>query len=125
MPRLLFNLEIALDKTWIYVVSRNGKNFALFAYISALTPVPALASVCHQIDGTTITEEEIRELGALIKQRGGNGGWLFDGVYPWLVTPIERNNAARREIERQNNQLHIETRTAAPRHQSKIKSSRG
>jgi hypothetical protein len=122
MARMLFDPETALDETWAYVVSHKGKNFALFAYINALTPVPALASVCHQIDGTTITEEEVRELGALIKQRGGDGGWVFDGVYPWLVTPMEWNDVACREIERQNARQHTETRTAA---KSTIQSSRG
>jgi hypothetical protein len=100
MARLLFDPETALDETWAYVVSHGGKNFALFTYISALTPVPTFASVCHQIDGTAITEEEIRELVALIKQRGGNGGWAFDGVYPWLVTPMERDNVAQRRTRK-------------------------
>jgi hypothetical protein len=58
MARFLFNPETELDDSWAHVVSHGGKNFALFAYINAVTPVPALASVCHQIDGTTITEEE-------------------------------------------------------------------
>jgi hypothetical protein len=115
MARLLFNPETALDDTWAYVVNHGGKNFALFAYFNALTPVPALASIRHQIDGTEITKEERRELAALIKQRGANAGWLFDGVFAWLVTPMEWNNVARRQIERQSDRPHTETRTAAPR----------
>jgi hypothetical protein len=123
MARMLFDPETALDETRVYVVSHNGKNFALFAYISALTAAPMLTSVCQQMDGTTITDEKMRELAALIKQRGGGGGWVFDGVYPWLVTPMEWNNVAQRQAARQNGGL--AANKAAPLHQSKIKSSRG
>jgi hypothetical protein len=90
MARLFFNPETDLDEHWVSVVPHNGKMFALFAYIGALTPVPMFASVCHVIDGAAITEEELRKLAALIKQRGDNGGWVFDGSYPVLVTPMER-----------------------------------
>jgi hypothetical protein len=115
MAHLLFNPETSLDDAWVYVVSHDGKNFALFPYINALTPVPALASICHQIDGTEITKEERRELAALIKQHYPGGAWVFDGVFAWLVTPMEWNNVAQRQAANR----------AAPRHQSKIKSSRG
>lgn len=100
---LPFNPETALDEKWVYVVSHSGKNFALFAYISAMTPVPTFASVCHQIDGAAITDEELRELAALIKQRGDNGGWVFDGSYPWLVTPMERDSVAKRHAAKDAN----------------------
>jgi hypothetical protein len=115
MAHMLFDPETALDDAWVYVVSHGGKNFALFPYISALTPVPTLASIYHQIDGMEITKEERRELAALVKRHGTGGRWLFDGVFAWLVTPVEWSNVMRREIERQNDQLHAASRTAAPR----------
>jgi hypothetical protein len=61
-----------------------------------MTPAPTFASVCHLIDGAAITDEELRELAALIKQRSHNGGWVYDGSYPWLVTPMERERVAKR-----------------------------
>lgn len=140
MTHFLFNPETDLDDAWVHVVSHEGKNFALFPYINATTLVPALASICHRIDGKEITKEERRELAALIKQHRPGGAWAFDGVFAWLVTPVEWSNVMRREIERQNNQLRAETRTAAPRRKpsrlpartanqtaakSKIRSSRG
>src|ERR1700722_12497782 len=109
MAHLLFNPETDLDDTWVYVVAHGGKSFALFAYINALTPVPTLASICHQIDGTEIIQEERRELAALIKQHSPDGAWLWDGVFAWLVTPIERDNVARRQIKLHCDRLHTET----------------
>jgi hypothetical protein len=111
MARSLFNPETALDNAWVYVVSHDGKSLALFPYIDALTPVPTLASICHQIDGTETTKEDRRELAALVRQRGANAGWLFDGVFAWLVTPMERDNVARRQIT-----IH----TAAPRRKAPL-----
>jgi hypothetical protein len=93
---LLFNPDTDLDENWVCVVSHGGKTFALFAYINAMTPVPCFASVCHQIDGAAITDEELRELAALIKQCAYYGGWVFDGSYPFLVTPVERERVAKR-----------------------------
>lgn len=110
MARMLINPDTALDDMWVYVVTHGGKNFALFPYISAMMPVRTLASICHQIDGMGITKEGRRELSTLIKRRGANAGWAFDGMFAWLVTPMERDNVARRQIT-----IHTETRTAAPR----------
>jgi hypothetical protein len=120
MPHFLFHPETELEDAWVYVVSHDGKNFALFPYINAMTPVPALASICHQIDGKEITKEERRELAALIKQHHPGGAWAFDGVFAWLVTPVEWNNVMRREIERQNNQLRAASRTAALRRKAPL-----
>jgi hypothetical protein len=100
MARMLFDPETHLTAHWVRVVTHNGRRFALFPYISALTPVPAFASVLHQINGTEITAEELRELAALIKQRGEGGGWVWDGADPWLVTPMERDNVEQREAVR-------------------------
>jgi hypothetical protein len=98
MARMLLNPETDLTAHWVCVVPHNGRMFALFAYISALTPVPAFSSVCHVIDGDSITADELREMAALIKQCGENGGWVFDGSYPWLVTPMEWDIVANRAI---------------------------
>jgi|ERR1700733_4088234 len=121
MARMLFNPETDLDDAWVYVVSHGGKNFAPFPYINAMTPIPALASICHQIDGTEITKEERRELAALIKQHYPGGAWVFDGVFAWLVTPVEWNNVMRREIERQKAQLHTASRKSAPRRKATLR----
>jgi hypothetical protein len=96
MARMLFNPETDLTAHWVRVVIHSGKTFALFPYIGALTPVPAFASVLHQIDGAQITDEELRELAALIKQRGEGGGWVYDGGDPWLVPATERDSVAKR-----------------------------
>ena len=133
MARMLFNPETDINETWIYVVNHVGKNFALFPYINAMSPVPALASICHQIDGKEITKEERRELAALIKQQYPGGAWAWDGVFAWLVTPLEWNNVMRREIVRQKSQPLTASRKGTPRRKaplraaakSKIKSVRG
>jgi hypothetical protein len=110
-----FNPETDIHDMGVYVVSHGGKKFALFPYISALAPVPVFASICHQIASREITKEERCELAALIKQRGVNAGWLFDGVFAWLVTTVERDNVLRRQLKPQIDRLRAETRAAAPR----------
>jgi hypothetical protein len=65
-----------------------------------MTPVPTFASVCHQIDGAAITDEELRELAALVKQRGDNGGWVFVGSYPWLCSPVDRYGQCEHAVRR-------------------------
>lgn len=121
MAHFLFHPERDLDDAWVYVISHDGKHFALFPYINAMTPVPALASICHQIDGKEITKKERSELAALIKQHQPGGAWVFDGVFAWLVTPVEWNNVMSREIERQNSQMHAASGTAAPRRKAPLR----
>jgi hypothetical protein len=76
-----------LDTSLLRVVLHGDVHFALFPYVDATSNVPEFKSVTHRLIGEQITFDDMRQLTALIEQRGQHMTWAILFSTPWLVRP--------------------------------------